>query len=48
MPLPKTLADDCFLHDKDRLKHREAIEILRERVAAVVRRQHGAVVHGER
>lgn len=30
------LLDDCFLHDKDRLSHAEALAILRERVAPVV------------
>ncbi len=29
------LLDDCFAHDKDRLRHAEAIEILKERVAPV-------------
>lgn len=31
----KKLLDDCFLHDKDRLRHDEAIAILRERVRPV-------------
>ncbi len=30
------LIDDCFLHDKDRLTHDEALEILRSRMAAIV------------
>ena len=31
----KKLLDDCFLHDKDRLTHEEAINILRERLSAI-------------
>ncbi len=34
MPQPKLL-DDCFLHDKDRLRHDEALAILRERLTPV-------------
>ena len=37
-PLPpelRALVDDCFQHDRDRLRHDEAIEILRERVKPV-------------
>lgn len=34
MSLPKLL-DDCFLHDKDRLRHDEALAILRERLTTV-------------
>ncbi len=30
------LLDDCFLHDKDRLRHEEALAILMERVGCVV------------
>jgi molybdopterin molybdotransferase len=33
---PKKLLDDCFLHDRDRLRHDEALTILRERVRPVV------------
>lgn len=29
----RRLIDDCFLHDKDRLRHAEALAILRERIA---------------
>lgn len=29
------LADDCFVHDKDRLRHKEAIKILRERMGII-------------
>jgi molybdopterin molybdotransferase len=32
----RRLIDDCFLHDRDRLRHDEALAILRERVAPVV------------
>ena len=32
----RKLLNDCFLHDKDRLKHAEAIAILKERVFRVV------------
>lgn len=33
--MTRKLIDDCFLHDKDRLKHAEAIAMLRERVDVV-------------
>lgn len=33
---PKRLIDDCFLHDKDRLRHAEAIALLKERLIPVV------------
>ncbi|MGI9420465.1 MAG: molybdopterin molybdotransferase MoeA [Geminicoccaceae bacterium] len=33
--MTRKLRDDCFLHDEDRLKHAEAIAILRERIAPV-------------
>jgi len=29
------LLDDCFLHDKDRMKHSEAIKLLRERIVSI-------------
>ena len=32
----KTLTDDCFVHDKDRLKHSDALALLRERVSTIV------------
>ncbi len=35
MPDPRPLLDDCFLHDKDRLRHHEALDILRERLSVV-------------
>jgi molybdopterin molybdotransferase len=31
----RKLIDDCFLHDKDRLRHEEAIKILRDRLSPV-------------
>ena len=31
----RQLLDDCFLHDKDRLRHHEALALLEERVSAV-------------
>lgn len=32
----RRLADDCFVHDRDRLRHDEALAILRERLKPVV------------
>jgi len=32
---PRRLIDDCFLHDKDRLRHQEAVNILKSRLAPV-------------
>src|SRR3712207_39798 len=32
----RRLIDDCFLHDRERLRHDEALAILRERVSCVV------------
>ena len=32
----RTILDDCFLHDKDRLRHEEALAILKAAVAPVV------------
>lgn len=31
----RPLLDDCFLHDKDRLRHEDALALLRERIAPV-------------
>ncbi|MET1415253.1 gephyrin-like molybdotransferase Glp [Roseibium sp. HPY-6] len=31
----KPLLDDCFLHDKDRLKHTEALDILKSRLSSI-------------
>ena len=35
----KKLLDDCFLHDKDRLAHEEAVALLKSRVRVVVGRE---------
>lgn len=35
-PGTRRLLDDCFLHDKDRLRHDEALALLRERLVPVV------------
>ncbi|MEM9330690.1 MAG: gephyrin-like molybdotransferase Glp [Pseudomonadota bacterium] len=32
----KSLADDCFAHDKDRIKHGEALKLLQERMVPIV------------
>ena len=32
----RKLANDCFLHDKDRLKHHEAIGILRDKMVPII------------
>lgn len=37
------LLDDCFLHDKERLKHAEALAILRERIKPVVQAEEVAL-----
>ena len=34
-----SLIDDCFLHDKDRLRHEEALKLLQERLSAIVARE---------
>lgn len=33
--MPKKLLDDCFLHDKDRLRHDDAVALLKSRVTPV-------------
>ncbi|TYC66015.1 molybdopterin molybdotransferase MoeA [Stappia sp. BW2] len=33
----KPLLDDCFLHDKDRLRHDEALSILKERLQSIAK-----------
>lgn len=33
--MPKQLIDDCFLHDKDRLTHHQALEILENNISPV-------------
>ncbi len=39
MTATPSLIDDCFLHDKDRLRHDEALDLLKERLAPVVSAQ---------
>jgi molybdopterin molybdotransferase len=34
--MPKSLLDDCFLHDRDRMRHDEALALLQSRLAPVV------------
>ena len=34
--MTRTLIDDCFIHDRDRLRHDDAIAILKSRLAPVV------------
>ena len=36
MTTPRQLLDDCFLHDKDRLRHHEALALLEERLSPIV------------
>ena len=36
MTVERRLLDDCFLHDRDRLTHAEALSILKERVTCMV------------
>jgi len=47
MPGPRLL-DDCFLHDRDRLRHDDALALLRERVSPVAGRESVALgnAHG--
>lgn len=35
----KKLADDCFIHDKDRMTHEEAISLLRSRMEMLTRKE---------
>jgi len=39
------LLDDCFLHDKDRLKHHEALEILKERLFPIAGKESVRLEH---
>ncbi len=43
-PPANSLLDDCFAHDRKRLRHEEALAILRQRVGTVVSRQSLALV----
>ena len=47
-PEPAKLIDDCFLHDKDRLKHEEALQILQERLRPVVGAEQIPLAEGYR
>ena len=38
--MARKLLDDCFLHDKDRLKHHEVLEILSSRLSPVTPTEH--------
>jgi len=44
-PGTRRLLDDCFLHDKDRLAHNEALALLRERLVPVVERVEVEIAH---
>ena len=35
MPVNNQLLNDCFIHDKDRLKHDEALSILKDRITPI-------------
>jgi len=35
MTTTRQLLDDCFLHDKDRLRHHEALALLEERLSPI-------------
>ncbi|MEE9313692.1 MAG: molybdopterin molybdotransferase MoeA [Rhizobiaceae bacterium] len=39
MTMPPSLINDCFLHDKDRLLHEEALAILKEHLTPIVGRE---------
>ncbi len=39
MASPRRLLDDCFLHDKDRLTHAEALALLEERLVPIAGRE---------
>src|SRR5262245_66572123 len=41
--MDKKLLDDCFLSDRDRLRHDEALAILRQRIRPVVSRERLAL-----
>lgn len=46
--MTRKLLDDCFLHDRDRLRHEEVLEILRERLSCIAEPQDVALeqAHG--
>lgn len=35
MTPPRKLLDDCFLHDKDRLRHDDALAVIKQRISAI-------------
>ncbi|MGI9372193.1 MAG: molybdopterin molybdotransferase MoeA, partial [Hyphomicrobiales bacterium] len=39
MSTTRQLLDDCFLHDKDRLRHHEALALLEERLSPIAARE---------
>ena len=47
MPPSKRLSDDCFLHDKDRLRHSEALQILRSRLRPIAGFETVPLSYGE-
>jgi molybdopterin molybdotransferase len=48
MSKARRLMDDCFLHDKDRLKHGEALKLIAERVVRITESESAALAdtHG--
>lgn len=44
-PPPRKLLDDCFLHDKDRLHHAEALALLKSRVTPITGTQTVALIN---
>ncbi len=42
---PRKLLDDCFLHDKDRLRHAEALALLKSRVTPITGTQTVALIN---
>jgi molybdopterin molybdotransferase len=45
--MTRKLLDDCFLHDKDRLKHAEAIAILKARLSTVADVEEVALIEAQ-
>ncbi len=41
--MPKKLLDDCFLHDKDRLRHDDAVALLKSRIVPVTGTERVAI-----
>jgi len=44
--MTRKLIDDCFLHDKDRLKHADALAILRSRVSVIAGTETASLAEG--